>query len=259
MSVTEREHIDEESFDAAAQELLTVPLEQLRMNDIHWQKFDKPCPPSNAYVYSIQRLGDIKEKKILDYGCGDGKLSVILAKRGGEVWGFDTSSISIQVAQRCAIANGVENAVRFEKMSAYALRYDDESFDLVVGLDILHHVEIGRAAKEVARVLKKGGRAVFQEPFADSKTLRLIRRLIPVPVAKHEGSQERQLTYQDVDDLVRPFSRVLWREFQLLSRLDRVIGNLVVRRWLNRLDEWLLDAFPFLRRYARLIVVELTK
>lgn len=259
MSLDQREHIDQEAFDEAAEEMLTVPLEQLRLADIHWQKFDRPCPPGNTYVYAVQLLGDIHGKRVLDYGCGDGSLSVILAKRGGLVWGFDTSGISIQVAQRRAAANGVEGSVHFDKMSAYKLGYEDGAFDLVIGLDILHHVEIGRTAPEVARVLKKGGRAVFLEPLAASNGLQFIRRLVPVAVAIHEGSQERQLTYQDVEDLARPFSRVTCKEFQLLSRLDRVVSSRRIRRWLNRFDQWCLDAFPGMRRYARQIVMELTK
>ena len=259
MSVTEREYIDEESFDAAAQELLTVPLEQLRLADNAWKKFDKPCPPGNTYVYAVQLLGDIREKRVLDYGCGDGSFSVILAKRGGLVWGFDTSGISIQVAQRRAAANDVGDRVHFEKMSAYKIGYEDETFDLVIGLDILHHVEIGKTAPEIARVLKKTGRAIFLEPLAASKGLQFIRRFVPVAVAIHEGSQERQLTYQDVDDLARHFSRVACKEFQIFSRLDRVVGNKPIRRWLNLWDHWLLETFPALRRYARQIVIELWK
>src|SRR5712692_5138475 len=98
MDVARREHVDEETFDDAMGELLTVPLEELRLKEIHWEKFDRPCPPSNGYVYAVQLLGNIKGKRILDLGCGDGSLLVILAKRGATVWGFDTSSVSIEVA-----------------------------------------------------------------------------------------------------------------------------------------------------------------
>ena len=78
-------------------------------------------------------------------------------------------------------------------------------------------------------------------------------------VAIHEGSQERQLTYRDVEQLAKPFSRVTYKEFQLFSRLDRVIASLTFKRRLNRLDERLLNAFPFLKRYARQIVIDLAK
>ena len=140
MEAVQREQIDQEAFDEAAQRLLGVPLEQLKMKDNDWQKFDKPCPVSNAYVYAVQRLGDIQGKRVLDYGCGDGYFSVILAKRGGLIWGFDTSSQSIEVAKRRATAAGLEDKVCFEKMSAYELAYENETVDLVIGLGILHHI-----------------------------------------------------------------------------------------------------------------------
>ena len=259
MILDQREQIDQEAFDREAQELLALPLEQLSMKDNDWKKFDGPCPPSNAYVYSIQLLGDIKGKKVLDYGCGTGWLSVILAKRGGLVWGFDTSGQSIEAAKKRAVANYLEYRTAFAKMSAYKLAYEDEMFDLVIGQSILHHLDIGMAAGELVRVLKKSGRAIFAEPFGDSQALQAIRKMVPVPLNIHEGSQERQLTNQDVELLARPFSRVTYKEFQLLSRIDRVISSRRITWSLHRLDKWLLEAFPALRRYARLIVIELWK
>lgn len=259
MGIEEREQIDRKNFDKGAAALLTAPLERLRLNDDDWERFDRPCPPSDAYVYAIQALGDVEGKKILDYGCGDGALSVILAKRGGRVSGFDTSEISVRVARRRAAVNGVEDRVHSEQMSAYKLEYGDKSFDLLIGLNILHHVEIGKVALEISRVLKKGGKAVFQEPLGASKWLQAFRRFVPVSLSCDEGSQERQLTYQDVEALARPFSRVICTEFQCLSRLDRVVGIRRMSRGLRRFDQWLLDTFPDMRRYARFIVIEVAK
>jgi 2-polyprenyl-3-methyl-5-hydroxy-6-metoxy-1,4-benzoquinol methylase len=254
-----RSSIDEQSFDSAVQGLLEVPLDDLKMKDDEWQKFDRPCPPGNAYVYSVQRLGDIRDKAVLDFGCGNGFLSVILAKRGARVWGFDISGKSIEAANRRARANGLENRVHFEKVSSYDLPYSDEMFDFVIGLDILHHIDIEKTGLEVARVLKKGGRAVFREPFGDSPLLQGIRTIVPVKVAAHEGSQERQLSYRDADLLSAPFSGRSVREFQIVTRLERVIRNKSAKRWMNIFDEWLLKNLPFLRRYARLIVIEVIK
>lgn len=259
MNAVERQRVDEEAFDRAAEKLLSIPLEKLRMKDNDWKKFDKNCAPSNAYVYTIQLLGDLRGKRVLDYGCGDGYLSMILARRGGLVWGFDISGKSIEVAMRRAVANSLEDKVCFDNMSAYKLRYEDEMFDLVIGLDILHHIEIDGATNEIARVLKKGGRAVFCEPLGDSPALQALRRIVPVKVAIHEGSQERPLTYRDVEELAKVFTQRGCKEFQLFSRLDRVVRLRRARPWINVCDNWLLDTFPALRRYARLIVIELTK
>ena len=117
----ERQKIDKKDFDREAEELLSLPLEELRMKDNDWKKFDNACPPSNAYIYTIQLLGDIRGKRVLDYGCGNGYLSMILARRGGLAWAFDISGQSIAVAMRRAVANGLEDRVCFDKMSAYKL------------------------------------------------------------------------------------------------------------------------------------------
>ena len=39
----------------------------------------------------IDALGDVRGKRILDYGCGYGMLGIYLASCGAEVWGFDLS------------------------------------------------------------------------------------------------------------------------------------------------------------------------
>jgi SAM-dependent methyltransferase len=51
--------------------------------------------------------------------------------------------------------------------------------DVVFGIAILHHLDLDLAAREVRRVLKKGGRAIFQEPVRNSKFVRRIHSLIP--------------------------------------------------------------------------------
>lgn len=254
-----REHSDEEAFDDSIRILLELPLDRLRMKEQDWEKFDKPSPPNNPYVYAVQALGDVRGKKILDYGCGDGYLSIILAKRGARLWGFDVSGQSVDVGRRRSQANGTEASVTFDKMSCYDLGYGDGMFDLIIGLGVLHHIEIDQAAGEIARVLKVDGRAVFEEPFVNSAALRFLRKMIPVKADAHQGSLERPLNYEDVRTLAKPFRRLKYREFQLFSRLGRIVPGRTPSRWLNIMDQWLFDSFPFLRRFGGTIVIELTK
>ena len=61
--------------------------------------------------------------------------------------------------------------------SAEKLRFDSNSFDVVFGVGLLHHVNIAGAAAEIFRVLKDGGQAVFMDPIAFSWILDKIRHL----------------------------------------------------------------------------------
>jgi ubiquinone/menaquinone biosynthesis C-methylase UbiE len=98
--------------------------------------------------------------RALDVACGPGIVVEALARDGGEVVGCDITPEMLQRAeQRCAKA-GLGN-VRFVPGRAEALPFDDESFDAVVSRSALHHfVDPAATLREMARVLKRGGRIV---------------------------------------------------------------------------------------------------
>ncbi len=95
----------------------------------------------------MKSIGDVAGKKILDYGCGSGWLAVHLAKLGAEAYGFDISSKLIEVGEKRAEANGVNDRVKLKKMIAEKLDYPDEFFDIVVGISILHHIDLMRGGR----------------------------------------------------------------------------------------------------------------
>src|SRR2546430_16748013 len=84
--------------------------------------------------------------------------------RSVEVFGFDISPNNIAVAKRLAEKYGFEERTHFTLGVAEECAYPSDSFDLVTGIDILHHVDIPRAVRECLRVLKRGGGAVFKGP-----------------------------------------------------------------------------------------------
>src|SRR5712671_5715759 len=61
--------------------------------------------------------------RVLDYGCGSGKLGMYLSLRGADVSGFDLSVEGIRVANEVAAHYGA--AAKFEQMDAEDLRYPD--------------------------------------------------------------------------------------------------------------------------------------
>lgn len=113
-----------------------------------------------VYVREVfAREGVAAHSKILDIGCGAGLISNRLAADGYEMFGVDQSASSIRVAERHA-PEGAN--VHYSAGDAYALPYAEASFDAVLLLDFLEHVdEPARAIKEAARVLKPGGVMLF--------------------------------------------------------------------------------------------------
>lgn len=232
----------------------------LLMTPWDWQKFDGAPVIGDGYFYAVKSLGNVENKRVLEAGCGTGWLSVILAKRGAHVFCFDLSPESIRIAQLRSKVNHVENNVCFSVKSFYDLDYDDGFFDLAIGCAILHHVNIDRIIEPLRRVLKPEGKAVFFECFGNSSWLERLRLLIPVPVSEEDKSHwNEQIKYSDLKKFNKGFQKVSWREFQLFSRLDRVIKNESFIRLVNQFDEVLFRFFPLLKRYARTIVLEVEK
>jgi ubiquinone/menaquinone biosynthesis C-methylase UbiE len=110
----------------------------------------------------LELLGDVRDRKVLDVGCGDGVLAVCLAKRGAHVTAVDRSPAMIGAARRRAQDAGVR--VDFCVARAEALPFGPNHFDLIVAVTILCVVaEPKDAFAETRRVLRNGGRLVIGE------------------------------------------------------------------------------------------------
>lgn len=199
-------------------------------------------------------LGDLDGKDILDFGCGHGMAAVVMARHGARVTAFDLSPAYVAEASRRAKANDV--AVQFVIADGERLPFADASFDGVWGNAILHHLDLKRTGRELRRVLRPGGVAVFCEPWGENPLLNLARRHLPYP-GKGRTPDERPLRFCDVDILRRVFPTLEVRGYQLLSMLRRVLKSGWFMGRLESCDEQLLTRFPSLSRFCRYVVLSL--
>jgi SAM-dependent methyltransferase len=118
--------------------------------------------PSAAQGQALVHFGDVRGKRVLDLGCGNGAASLIFAAGGADVVALDASPT--------AVANLTEFCQRHEISNIRAVVADAgdlsgiEPVDYIYGSMILHHLEpFAAAAESLSKVLAPGGRAFFWE------------------------------------------------------------------------------------------------
>ncbi len=124
----------------------------------------------------FQFAGDMRGKRLLDLGCGDGTYSIAAFQRGAQVTGVDILEAMLNSAQRRATVCGA--SVEWRQASAESLPYESETFDIVLAVTILCFLrEPLQVMREVRRVLRPGGLFVIGElgKFSSWALLRRVR------------------------------------------------------------------------------------
>jgi SAM-dependent methyltransferase len=215
----EQEFFDREARGVSDAELVTPPDQMARYRNA------RPCWRNSPKDTLFSLLLPLKGKTVLDYGCGTGEDTVHFADCGATVHAFDLSPGSVVVARRRAQLMGFADRCHIDSRAAGSLDFPDASFDVVAGFAILHHLHTQLPAMyaEIDRLLKPGGVCAFIEPMANSRTLRFLRRIAPVPT--HATPDERQLTYADFEPMRNHFRSIDFHHFYNLERFHRILGD----------------------------------
>jgi len=111
------------------------------------------------YVRKLSSHG-FQKGRIIDIGCGFGATNLVLAKRfvDSEIVGVDLSEPLLRLARQATEAAHTGERVRFEKADVHQLPYEDNSFDVVINVNMVHLVEEPvQMLNEIERILVPGG------------------------------------------------------------------------------------------------------
>ena len=196
---------------------------------------------------------------VLEYGCGTGARACDLARRGAQVRGIDISPVAIDMARETVRREGLAGSAAFSVMDAEALDLPARSFGLVCGTSILHHLDVDRGYREIARVLAPTGLAIFLEPLGHNAVFNAYRRLTPSARTR----DEHPLRMTDVEAARAHFGELAVEHFGLVSPLAAALRGSrafdLLASALRWTDQRLFTRVPPLRSWSWMVVIVLSR
>lgn len=210
-----------------------------------------------AYGFDLYRRRIREESRgrtFLEYGCGTGSVVFEMADIARHVRGIDISDVAIYKARQLAQRRGLKN-VELSVDDAEAMHLPDGSVDVIAGSGIIHHLDIRRAMKEVRRVLRPGGMAIFAEPLGHNPVLNAYRERTP----ELRTPDEHPLLARDLELMREGFA---WSRVTYFGLVAPVLGLFSKNPRPSRFTRavWAVDRLacrlPGVRRYAWYCLVE---
>jgi len=185
-------------------------------------------------------------ESLLDAGCGDGRFLAALARlptRPTRLVGVDISERILATAARTVEREG--GTAEFVRSNLEALPFASESFDLVLSVQVVEHLlGVEEGIRELARVLKRGGRLIL----STDSSRNLVSRGLNAPRSAVVGAlrlhgrraavtfPHRTFAPDEITHLVEAAGLAVEHRETFRFHVDGVSAPLV-QRALNRLDE----------------------
>jgi len=188
-------------------------------------------------------------KHVLEYGCGPHSQAVLFSPRGATTISIDLSPVAISLHRDLVRRHGLAR-VHSCVMNAEYLGFPENSFELICGTGILHHLDLERSLVELRRTLRPAGSAIFLEPLGHNPLINAYRKLTP----EMRSVDEHPLTMADFRVAEKYFQRIEIRYFHLVAlvafpfRRASWFRPLVTQ--LDRLDQKVFAWLPFMRKHA---------
>ena len=207
----------------------------------------------NGYVYKdfeqIVKSSINVESVVLEYGCGMNSYINDFAKVSQKRYAFDISDYAIE-------QNEIKYPqTKYQVSDAHQLDYEDNFFDVVFGTSILHHLMLDKAIPELNRIIKPGGLLLFLEPMGHNYFINKFRDKTP----DMRTEDEHPLLNSDLNFISQNFNISQTKYYCLIPLAVHVLFKNFKVKWMysiaKKLDEFVFALFPFIRKYAWIVVI----
>jgi 2-polyprenyl-3-methyl-5-hydroxy-6-metoxy-1,4-benzoquinol methylase len=193
--------------------------------------------------------GGLTGKRVLDIGCAYGFRTVGLLERGAAfVAGIDLDQNRIAEAKQYAHQMGM-TTIAFQAMNAESLEYEDNSFDVVLADEMIHHADnLSSVLGEMFRVTKRGGVTVISDHNKWSLASELVRCIY------FGKNRARVFSARQVSELLKTaqFQDIKYRHV-IFTLPFRKTPRFLVR--INSVLEALIESIPVLRIQCAVYVI----
>jgi len=246
----DRKKVEIKYYDKQAEEWLRGNREQGVTTD--FEGFTPNLLSSFRFCYEYLK-DKCQNKRLLDYGCGNGVHSIFPAKCGAEVIGIDLSEPSLKIAGERAKREGVENKVRFLAMDCEKIGFPDNCFDIIFDGGTFSSIDLNKAYPELKRVLKPQGFLLGIETFGHNPFTNLKRKINKL-IGKRTGWAARHIfKTKDLEKAKDYFNKIEVHYFHLISWLAFPFLNLPGGKLLLKILEFIdnvLLKIQFFKKYA---------
>jgi len=198
-----------------------------------------------------------KDSTIIEIGCGIDETIFLPMNGCTNRYGVDLSDVAINKQKAKAKAKGID--VNFFVADAHNIDMPEESFDLIFGTSILHHLNLEIVLKEFRRLLKPGGKVIFIEPLGINPVINYFRNKTP----ELRTPDEKPFDKQDLKVIssVFPKSQICYYDLSGLAAPVFFGANVSdeVMAIFQKIDNVIFYLLPFTRKYSWQILMSCSK
>ena len=195
-----------------------------------------------------------KDQIVLDYGCGIGMKTQKIAKlyNPAKIFGIDISEVSIDKA--IEDAKNLNLQIEYSVDNCEKTKFKEETFDLVFGSGILHHLSVEKSVHEINRVLKNSGEMVFLEPLGTNPFINFYRKLTP----KARSIDEHPFVMKDLDLINSLFKQVTIKYYGFFTLIFFLFyinpKKSLIFKILSKLDNYLFK-IKYFKNFAWYVLI----